>query len=100
MGRDINRHYYTVDEIDEALARPVVRALMALCRLRSTLPAFDGALEVELDGTTLTMRRRGVADPTCVVEAAITLADGSARLSWQSREGAWRVDDLLKVGGA
>lgn len=100
VGRDINRHYYTVDEIDEALARPVVRALMALCRLRSTLPAFDGALEVELDGTTLTMRRRGVADPTCVVEAAITLADGSARLSWQSREGEWRVDDLLKVGGA
>jgi len=46
------------------------------------------------------MRRRGVADPTCAVEAAITLADGSARLSWQSREGEGRVDDLLELGGA
>lgn len=63
-------------------------------------PVVEVRLEVELDGTTLTMRRRGVADPTCAVEAAINLAEGSARLSWKSREGEGRVDDLLKVGGA
>lgn len=42
VGRDINRHHYTLQEIDENLQRPVVRALNALARLRNQLPAFDG----------------------------------------------------------
>ena len=37
VGRDINRHYYTVEEIDENLRRPVVQALNALGRFRNTL---------------------------------------------------------------
>jgi sucrose phosphorylase len=41
-GRDINRHYYSVSQIDENLQRPVVQALNALCKLRNTLDAFDG----------------------------------------------------------
>ncbi len=43
VGRDINRHYYTPDEVAEALARPVVRRLLGLIRLRNAHPAFDGA---------------------------------------------------------
>lgn len=43
VGRDINRHYYTPDELREALRRPVVRRLLALIRLRNAHPAFDGA---------------------------------------------------------
>jgi sucrose phosphorylase len=42
VGRDINRHYYTLEEIDHALARPVVARLMELIRLRNTHPAFGG----------------------------------------------------------
>ena len=42
VGRDINRRYYTVADVEEALARPVVRALLALLRLRNTHPAFAG----------------------------------------------------------
>ncbi|HET9218299.1 MAG TPA: sucrose phosphorylase [Terriglobia bacterium] len=41
-GRDINRHYYNRTEVDNDLARPVVRSLMNLMRFRSTHPAFSG----------------------------------------------------------
>lgn len=41
-GRAINRHDYGIDEIGDALGRPVVRRLVELIRLRNTHPAFDG----------------------------------------------------------
>ena len=45
VGRDINRRYYTAAAFDEALARPVVRSLLALLRLRNAHPAFAGRFE-------------------------------------------------------
>ncbi len=42
VGRDINRRYYTAADLQQALARPVVRSLLALLRLRNTHPAFAG----------------------------------------------------------
>ena len=47
VGRDVNRHYYTREEIDSDLQRPVVRALFALIRLRNAHPAFDGEFEID-----------------------------------------------------
>jgi len=49
VGRDINRHYFSPEDIDEALARPVVRALRSLMELRSTHPAFDGDFSFHSD---------------------------------------------------
>lgn len=42
VGRDINRHHYSAREVEDALHRPVVKALVALIRARSTHPAFGG----------------------------------------------------------
>lgn len=42
VGRDINRHHYSLREIDSALARPVVLGLLDLIRFRNTHPAFAG----------------------------------------------------------
>jgi sucrose phosphorylase len=42
VGRDINRHHYTPEEVREHLQRPVVRELCALIRLRNSHPAFNG----------------------------------------------------------
>ena len=42
VGRDINRHHYTRDEVEAALADADVRRLLALVELRRTHPAFDG----------------------------------------------------------
>jgi sucrose phosphorylase len=46
VGRDINRHHYTPQEIAAALQRPVVQRLLALIRLRNAHPAFSGQFSV------------------------------------------------------
>ena len=46
VGRDINRHYYTTEEINEALQRPVVQSLFELIRFRNRHPAFDGTFSL------------------------------------------------------
>jgi sucrose phosphorylase len=43
VGRDINRHYYTASELEQALKRPVVQSLLALLRLRNAHAAFQGS---------------------------------------------------------
>jgi sucrose phosphorylase len=47
IGRDINRHYYTPDEVRENLQRPVVQELLTLIRLRNSHLAFAGRAEIE-----------------------------------------------------
>ncbi|WP_072500182.1 sucrose phosphorylase [Olsenella phocaeensis] len=58
-GRNINRHYYSVDEIDREVERPVVRDLVGLMELRNSHPAFDieGELEADAQGSRLRIRR-------------------------------------------
>jgi len=52
VGRDINRRYYTAGDVEAALARPVVRSLLALLRLRNTHPAFAGTFRIALPAPT------------------------------------------------
>jgi sucrose phosphorylase len=47
VGRDINRHYYTNDEIHSALGQPLVQRLIELIRLRNSHPGFNGEFHVE-----------------------------------------------------
>lgn len=101
VGRDINRHVYTRDEIDAEVKRPVVAALLELMRLRSQHPAFDGELTVAPPapgaGSTLTLSwraREGAVqhDATLTVD----LADAAARLTWSLVDGSTAtVTDLL-----
>jgi glucosylglycerol phosphorylase (configuration-retaining) len=44
--RDINRHRYSLKEVDAAMRRPVVKRLLKLMRLRNTHPAFQGEFEL------------------------------------------------------
>lgn len=41
LGRNINRHNYTAQELEQETARPVVKRLCALMRFRNEHPAFD-----------------------------------------------------------
>lgn len=50
VGRDINRHHYTPQEIAADLERPVVRELCALLKLANTHPAFGGQFHCETRG--------------------------------------------------
>lgn len=42
VGRDVNRHHYTEEELAAALSDPAVVRLLALVELRRTHPAFGG----------------------------------------------------------
>ncbi|MEM9208996.1 MAG: sucrose phosphorylase [Pseudomonadota bacterium] len=46
VGRDVNRHFYSMNEITQQLERPVVQALMGLIRFRNRSRAFTGTFEV------------------------------------------------------
>jgi len=57
VGRDINRHHYTGDEIAADCQRPVVQRLIELIRLRNSHVAFQGRFDlVTSDDTVLHMR--------------------------------------------
>lgn len=47
-GRNINRHYYRLDEVEQEVKRPVVQSLIKLLEFRNSEAAFDleGAIEV------------------------------------------------------
>ena len=46
VGRDINRHSYTAEEINRASQRPVVQSLFELIRFRNRHPAFNGSFSM------------------------------------------------------
>lgn len=57
VGRDINRHYYTLAEIDQAIQRPVVQSLFELIRFRNQHPAFQGTFRMpETPDSTVALR--------------------------------------------
>lgn len=49
-ARDINRHYYGLDEVDEAMRQPVVQRQLELMRFRNNYPAFEGHFELNSSG--------------------------------------------------
>ena len=73
-GRDINRHYYTLDEIEQEQHRLVVQQLKELMILRNTHPAFslDGTIDVRTNGDKLTITR------SCGTDAITLYADLTA----------------------
>lgn len=95
VGRDVNRHHYTAEEVASDLQRPVVRALLDLCRFRNVFPAFDGDVEVALDGSVLRMVRTGQAVPEATARLEVDLATGATTLDWDGPAGAGRTTDLL-----
>jgi len=60
FGRNINRHNYTLDEIETEMKRPVVQKLLDLMRFRNNHDAFhiDGKCIVESEGSKLTIIRK------------------------------------------
>ncbi len=58
-GRDINRHYYSAEEVAEEQKRPVVQKLKKLMELRNTHPAFslEGEITITAEGDRLQIVR-------------------------------------------
>lgn len=56
-GRAINRHNFSVEEIEQALQKSVVQRLLKLIRFRNEYPAFDGEFAVlDTDDDSLSLR--------------------------------------------
>jgi sucrose phosphorylase len=73
-GRAINRHNYTLSEVEEALEKPVVRRLLKLMRFRNTYPAFNGTFRVLESG------------------------EGELRLSWEKDDAKCELAVDLQAG--
>ncbi|MCB2412916.1 sucrose phosphorylase [Demequina sp. TTPB684] len=56
VGRDVNRHHFSAEQIESALERPIVAAQLDAMKLRNTHPAFDGYFSFETAGTAGVMR--------------------------------------------
>ena len=87
-GRNINRHYYTSEEIAEEVMRPVVQALLKLFTFRNQSAAFDldGSIDVEvLDENTLVITRRNQGS-SVVAEAKINLKELTYTVTENGRE--------------
>ena len=79
VGRDINRHYYLPEEIDQALQRPVVQSLFELIRFRNRHPAFDGTFSLPTTGESEITLRWDNGDSWTMLE--VNFASGSYHIS-------------------
>ncbi|MCG2798495.1 MAG: sucrose phosphorylase, partial [Cellulomonas sp.] len=92
VGRDINRHHYTADELAAEVARPVVAAMLALCRFRNQHPAFGGTFQA-------LPAERGVhlvwTSGDSRVELETELSTGAGVLRWTAADGVHETRDLV-----
>jgi len=96
VGRDINRHSYTRDEIARDLGRPVVSALVALIRFRNTHPAFSGAFDVSGSDSQVTLTWSDGDDLACLVA---DFPSSHATLTWTGSDAELHsCDNLLELG--
>lgn len=50
VGRNINRHYYTAEEVKQEVERPVVKRLIRLMEFRNECDAFNGSFHMKETG--------------------------------------------------
>ncbi len=89
VGRDVNRHYFTPDEIQSAFSDPVVRSLVALVDLRNTHPAFEGQVEIESafnDALTITWTRENH-----LARLEVDFNEPHALITYSTADGAQRL---------
>lgn len=91
VGRDINRPYVSPEDLEDAIARPVVQHLMDLCRFRNTHLAFEGEFEVsEGSPGVLVMEWTGI---DASIAAAIDFTDTTFELTATTGEDTSVVTD-------
>ncbi len=81
-GRNINRHYYSNEEIAEEVQRPVVKALLNLFSFRNRSAAFDleGTIDVETPTVHSIVIKRQNKDKSVTAVAEIDLQNQTYRV--------------------
>ncbi len=106
VGRDINRHYYSSTELEQAVQKPVVQKLFDLVRLRNTHPAFAGQAQIETSSdrklaiawkNDLHWARLDVdfAEPRAVVTHSAKAGQGSDMGKWESTPSSTTVSQEI-----
>jgi sucrose phosphorylase len=91
VGRDINRHYFTPEEVTSALQKPVVQALLRLIRLRNTHPAFGGAFETAGEVDAKLMLRWSLGSQWIQFDIDFAAANGQLQWSAAAGEQSWDI---------
>ncbi|MDC8830671.1 sucrose phosphorylase [Alteromonas gilva] len=89
VGRDINRPYLSDSDINHALQKPVVKALIALIRLRNTLEALEGKFMVSATGQLITLEWVGSG---CRAALEIDFSTLSAVINYSQQDAQHSVD--------
>ena len=71
-GRDINRHYYSLEEIEHNQERDLIRKLNSLMRFRNSHPAFGGDCRIMPSDDTRLIIRRERGDDYAELNADLT----------------------------
>jgi sucrose phosphorylase len=90
VGRDINRHYYTRDEIRNKLKTPLVRNLSRLMRFRNSHPSFEGEFQL-LDTEDFRIALRWDRDQDWSI-LNIDLTDMHAEMTYSDGKGSASAD--------
>jgi sucrose phosphorylase len=85
VGRDINRHYYTAEEVTAQLDRPVVQDLLELIALRNEHPAFSGEFTLR-DSDQFVLALRWMRDEHWA-ELTVDLASAEFDLAYSHHHG-------------
>jgi len=86
-GREINRHNFSVEEIGQAVQKPVVQRLLKLIRFRNGYPAFDGDFQIldSRDSELLMSWQKG--DALCRLEVDLNTAQ--VQVEYVGDTGEW-----------
>ena len=84
--RDINRHFYSMDEAEAALEQPVVQRLLKLMTLRSKHPAFQGQFELHYSNDSSLEVEWRLEDQYC--SALIDLNFNTTTITYSNSAGA------------
>lgn len=86
-GREINRHNFTLKEIERDIDKPVVQRLLNLIRFRNEYPAFNGTFQVTAENDNTLSLRWEKNENMCQLEvnlksktATIEYSDGNGKL--------------------
>lgn len=92
-GRDINRHNYSIEEVEAEIKRPVVQKLMKLMKFRNECVAFDGEMKIHSSAPSMIVIEWTKGDSRAILRGdlerhttVIEYRDVSTRGRWMTLE--------------
>jgi sucrose phosphorylase len=87
VGRDINRPYLNREKVQQAMQKPVVKALTKLIKLRNSSPAFDGRFTMKLNETGTSNETGASKEHTLTLSWTAADSQASLTLDFANKEG-------------